>query len=794
MADKVNQEIINQLAASIANDTGNMHQDELDQISSSFDKTLNDALKAFNSSTFDDDGFIKRMRGIELDGGKDKDMVRNVLNGAISSYAGADAINQSELLLRRDLENICTQMPEMHDVIYIVRDAIIECNVATGEVSRDLVFENRTISVESLETQAKELETRHNLLMAIKNFIVPNTLKSGEMYIQVVPYAKLFAEIEALKDSHSISHKRNYNTTAFRESCPVSLIESCKSHTPKSLYDDNNLKSFMESASSVVKTASSEVAEIAGASSGKGTSKDTVVKEVASSILRSIEVCNGTSPLLAEYGPDCFSEMVFNEYRESEKKRAANNGEDPASHFMEAMNFNQVSDDLFGGIDQDDVSIKGYKDIKGCYIKYLDALRVTPIRIDRRVIGYLYVTTTMDLQNNPANPNGIVDLSYQQYTRDRNMVDNLANMIIRSFDRKMLERNIKLKNEIAEIIMAHKFAEGKLSFIYIPENEVIRIVINEDENGKGHSILEPSMFSARNYLLLTMYNMLYTLNNNTTRVHYVKSSGLNKDYAAQVQRTMRKFQSRRITIDDVYSYTNVLNKIGGIGEMVLPAGRNDYKALETDVIEAVQNPINIEFLEQQRRQAIAGTGVPSLLIINAIDEVDFAKTLEIANTRFLSTVSAYKIDFNNGITKFYQRLMKYSTDMEDEVIQAFKFKFHTIRQPEMNITADMISNFNNIVEAVMSAYYSKSEMEDDKGNPTAKQKHLRRRLAMKYLPQLDFDELDEIIAAVETDYPDDELQQRVSDLNIDEEDLDKIGAKKKKRKKVKDEEDEETSS
>ena len=84
------------------------------------------------------------------------------------------------------------------------------------------------------------------------------------------------------------------------------------------------------------------------------------------------------------------------------------------------------------------------------------------------------------------------------------MVDELANLIIRSFDKKMLEKNVKLKNEIAEIVMAHKFAEGRLSFIYIPEDEITRFVINEDENGRGHSVLEPSLFPARMYLMLSM--------------------------------------------------------------------------------------------------------------------------------------------------------------------------------------------------------------------------------------------------------------------------------------------------
>lgn len=772
MPDNITKTIIDPLASSIADDVGNMHEDEIELISSTFDKTLADALKVFNSNAFDDDGFIKKMRDLEFGDKKDKEVMKNVLNSIRSDYVNVETLNQSELLLRRDMENICTQMPEMRDVVNVIRDAIIECNVSTGQVSRSLVFENHE-NDEAYQTQVKEIEKQHDLLTAIKNFIIPKALRHGEMYIHVVPYAKLFAELESLHDSKQLKSKKSSGNMRFKESIPNDILNGFKPH--KTLLDDRHVKTLMESTSYYTRIDSSDEYKIEAGSGKSETRKsineDSVVKSQLSSLLSNIEICNGSSVLMEEMGYEGFKQFLLKQYSESVTNSAKSS---PDKHFLESLSFNKVNNGLFGNIDQDVVDIKEYSDIKGCYIKYLDGLRIVPIRMDRRVIGYFYVSTTMDLQTNASQPNGIVDLSYQHYTQDKNLVDNLANMIIQEFDKSFLDKNIKLKGEIAEIIMAHKFSEGKLSFIYIPENEVIRITINEDENGKGHSVLEPTMFPARMYLLLTMYNMLYTLNNNTTRIHYLRSSGLNKDYAAQIQRKMRKFQSRRITIDDIYSYSGVLNKVGGMGEMVLPSGRNDYKALETDTIPAVDNPINMEFLEQKRREAISGTGVPHLMMINAIDEADFAKTLEMANTRFSSTVSSYKIDSNKGLTKLYQLLMKFSTNLEADEIQSFRFQFNTIKQQELVITAEMISNFNSMCEMVASIFYKKSDMEDKDGNPTAKQMHLRRELAKEYLPQLDFDNLEKIIERVDVDSNDDTLQDRANAANISKEDLSEV--------------------
>lgn len=764
------EDFINRLSDEITSDVGNMHDDDLESITAEFSKTLDDALKAFNSSTFDDNGFIKRIRDLDLDDKKDKDLVANVLNTLATDYVNAEALNQSELLLRRDISNICRQMPEMRDVIYVIRDSIIECNVSTGEVSRTFSFKNRTSDQTANEAKVTDIEEKHDLLMAIKNFIVPNTLRNGEMYIHVVPYAKLFAELEAMNAKDPTKH--HSFGEAFHESVPADLLSSFNYQgTP--LTSDKNIKILTEAADQMTKVDTGDIAKIS--KSSQSVSTDSVNRDGVKHLLENIRVYNGSSEMMAEFGPDGFRDLILKEYSEYKSGRPTRNGNDPLTHFQEAMsdNYNTISNhDSLKGIEQDDVDIKNYSDIKGCYIRYLDSLRMIPIRMDKRIIGYYYISTTMDLSTASAKQNGIVDLSFQNYTRDRNMVDKLADMIIESFDKKMLERNIKLKNEIVEIIMAHKFSEGRLSFVYIPEDEVVRLVINEDENGKGHSAIEPSLFPARIYMMLTLYNVLYILNNNTTRVHYLKSSGLNKNYAAQIQRTMRKFQARRISIDDIYSYTNVLNKVGGMGEMVLPSGRNDYKALETDTIQAVENPINMEFLEQQRREAISGTGVPHMMMMNSIDEVDFAKTLEMANTRFLSTISAYKIDFNRGLTKLYQRIIKYETDIEPTEVQSFTFKFNASKQQELNITADMISNFDALVDLVGSIYYKKSELEDAEGNPSLIKKNLRKELAKKYMPQLDFDELEQIIDATNIASTDDQLQDTANEVEINQQDID----------------------
>lgn len=737
--------IINKLSDEIAKDVNNLDKDQIDSIYNQFTNQLHKVLGKFNSSIFDQDGFLQRIENIDLGDKQNQDILRNVLNKVRVDYADVQSLNRSEILIKRDLENLCFQMPALKKAISIITDAIIESNTSTGDISRTYAFENNKSEIN--DSKVFEIERNYDLFNAIKNYIIPRTLISGETYVLVTPYSKLFAELQSIHDKRYIE-KQNHR-----------LAES------HSLYNEKNLKIMMESVSPSTKTDSTDSIKIEMNANNGMTDKtvENISKETMKSILENISVVNSSSLLLEELGEEGLKEFLRSEMK----------GKKPSEKLItEAELFDGLIDnrDLYA----DDKDLNKYKDIKGCYIKYLNGLQIVPIRLDRKIIGYYYITTSMDLAINPAQPTGVVDLSFQHYTKDKNLLENLSKLIIQAFDKQMLEKNIRLKNEIAEIVMAHKFANGRLSFVFIPENEVARFAVNEDEEGKGHSVIEPALFNGRLYTMLLLYNMLYILNNTPTRIHYLKSSGLNKDYSSQIQKVMRKFQSRRITIDDIYSYSGVLNKVGGMGEMILPTGRGDYKAIETDTIPGATQPIELEFLDRLKKDTIASTIIPYNLLADNIDNIDFAISAKMSNAYFNSGVASLKINFNKGITRFYQMIFSNSTDLDDIVISSFKFKFNTAKHQDLVVSNEMIQNFNTLVETISSVYFKDSELKDANGNPSKKMVVLKRKLAEKYLPQLGFESLEELIDEVNQETIEDDLNQTVNKTEISEDDFSEL--------------------
>lgn len=741
MEDKV----INQLSDEIAKDVNNLDRDQIDSIYSQFTDQLHKVLGKFNSSIFDQDGFLQRIENIDLGDRQNQDILRNVLNKVRVDYADVQSLNRSEILIKRDLENLCFQMPALKKAISIITDAIIESNTSTGDISRTYTFENNKSEIN--DSKVFEIERNYDLFNAIKNYIIPRTLISGETYVLVTPYSKLFAELQSIHDKRYIQ-KQNRK-----------LVES------HSLYNEKNLKIMMESVSPSTKTDSTDSIKIEMNTSNGVPDKtvENISKETMKAILENISVVNGSSLLLEELGEEGLKQFLRNEMKSKQPSHKV---------LAEAQLFDGLIDnrDLYA----DDQDLNQYKDIKGCYIKYLNGLQIVPIRLDRKIIGYYYITTSMDLAINPAQPTGVVDLSFQHYTKDKNLLENLSKLIIQAFDKQMLEKNIRLKNEIAEIVMAHKFANGRLSFVYIPENEVARFAVNEDEDGKGHSVIEPALFNGRLYTMLLLYNMLYILNNTPTRIHYLKSSGLNKDYSSQIQKVMRKFQSRRITIDDIYSYSGVLNKVGGMGEMILPTGRGDYKAIETDTIPGATQPIELEFLDRLKKDTIASTIIPYNLLADNIDNIDFAISAKMSNAYFNSGVSSLKINFNKGITHFYQMIFSNATDLDDIVISSFKFKFNSAKHQDLVVSSEMIQNFQTLVDTIGSIYFKETELKDANGNPSKKMIVLKRKLAEKYLPQLGFESLEELIDSVNQETIEDDLNQTVNKTEISEDDFSEL--------------------
>jgi hypothetical protein len=295
---------------------------------------------------------------------------------------------------------------------------------------------------------------------------------------------------------------------------------------------------------------------------------------------------------------------------------------------------------------------------------------------------------------------------------------------------------------------AHKFNEAMMRFIYIPAEHVCQCTINEDGAGKGHSMLEGGLVTARMYMFLKLYSLLFQINNSAIRVYNLRSSGIDKNYKQFVQQTMRKFAARRVTTNDIFNYRSSMTKVSGGSELIMPTGANNEPPINIETIPASEAPINNEFMDNLRAEAINSTPVPAIMVQNGgVTEIEFSKETELANTRFTSFISSCKIDFNRDITRLYRVILRWETDIDPEILQDLKFMFRMPSAKTLSITADMISNFEAFYELMSKVLMTKEEQngggdQEDPQSPIMRE--FKKGLIAKYLPSIDVEECEKI--------------------------------------------------
>lgn len=158
----------------------------------------------------------------------------------------------------------------------------------------------------------------------------------------------------------------------------------------------------------------------------------------------------------------------------------------------------------------------------------------------------------------------------------------------------------------------------------------------------------------------------------------------------------------------MFSYTTLINKVGNGNELNIPVGRSNERPIETEILQGQEIQLNSELLEMLKNSYILATGVPQA-ILNYLNEAEFAKVVEQNNSKMNGRVIGYQIDFNTPITKMYKKIMKYATNIDESVIENFKFTFQPPKITSGNTKAEAIQTFQTYSEFIKSIMYDKED-------------------------------------------------------------------------------------
>ncbi len=706
---------------------------DIDSLDAEFEKLVNNEIKSMTDRTNGDpSSFLEKLFNDGLI--RDNQYVSNIEQIFRQNQTQAQSLlseaYRNKLIKRADIAEVTSQLNELREAILVTRDAIVSSDVVDGHMSRTLSIHN-TSTTESTNYQSiiEKMEEHFKLQSKIKNYIVPKALEQGEYYAYIIPYAKVFEDFMKVK-----SQGKYADTPTFtHESGAVTIMESAisditDSSTTKPDAARKNIVDELFNAlpQSVVKESGVDSLEI---------------KKSLGSILDNISVCNESVPLsiLEEGASSC--DMILRQYMTE-----ADN-EMPSLKNAKRSSFEVINDIDTSGIHGLEGSDKGSKestlkfdDSKECYFKLIDSMHIIPIKVMTKTIGYYYVQE--DILNVASDSNYFLGYNGE---REQSVVSMIASKIVKAFDKKFLEDNQNFKELIVEAIEYFNLNERKIRFQYIPAEYIVPFKINEDEDGNGTSVVEPALFYAKLYLLLLLFKMVSIVSSsNDTKVHYIRNSGIDKNVANAIQAIARKMQSRQINLTDMFSYTTLVNKVGNGNDLFIPLGRNDSKGIETEILSGQDVQLNTELMELLRNGYISATGVPAV-ILNNINEADFAKTLELGNTRFQSRVVSLQLDFNDGLTELYRKLLRWTTTLPESAISNFHFEFQPPKYSQSQVKNDLLGSFQTEIDFAASICFNQAEIEDNvNGGSSPLMREFKALYAEEKLPMMNVKRIKEL--------------------------------------------------
>lgn len=759
--NQVEKDLIAPLMKEVTGEDIAVHKDDIVN-------TITDILHEYNLDTRY--SFIEKIAMMKMPGEKDGKIDMSDLPSELRDAAFLPVNTIADIALRQDLDLVISQIPEWFTALQITRDAICESDVVDGTLARDIKFNRSKLSDNEQETvisKIEEVEERLELHSIIKNHMVFNTLEYGEGYIYCIPYAKVFSDLYKYRntntknggninmdmmDTSSILNGYGYGESAVEISLNDTIVNDA---TAKSVYKKNGKKRkpsvFTEAEIMEIdpQFRTRILNEDGSVNHKMEDERDKVVDEFFEQIAKNITYVEKdiALPVIEESAHDLRA-VYHTKYNDQEGYV-----QEVDNVFQRVMNNSQMY--MEDGEEENPHGIsKEFTNIKGVYLRILPATKLIPIRVDRNVIGYYYISDyTRPEEAGQRRNSGLTgytlrspSVGFDTFAPDRMFCEKLASKIINNFNLKFMRDNLALHEQIVSILQAHKFNDAMMRFIFIPAEHVVQCAINKDGIGKGHSMLEPGLVTARMYMFLKLYSILYQVNNSQVRVYNLRMSGLDKDYREMVKETMRKFAARRVTVNDIFNYRSSMTKVSGGSELVMPLGAGDQAPITFDNIPAAEAPINNDLLEQLKNESINATPVPSLWVqTGGESQIEFAKETELANTRFNTMISSYKIDLNHDITKLYRKIMAWETDIDPEIIRDMKFILRMPTAKTLNVTVEMVNNFNALVEVAVPIFLKPDEIADENDKPTDTAREFKKLLLHEYIPQIDIDHFEELV-------------------------------------------------
>ena len=604
-----------------------------------------------------------------------------------------------------DLRIITEYLYELEEAVTTMRDNIISADDLVTMISRELTFDNiDNLSTKSTEIDAiQNLENKYKTKERLKNIIIPKLLTYGNFFVYSIPYKDVFAQFEYKKKYETSKGILRYGTKESSTSEDYFNHPVLESVLPTQTVttEGAGARTYAPIIESITNKYNSLIKE---SDTLKAISKADVESDLRG-ILEGIDICNDDElPFMEDTNILTMSDsQVRDEALKAYRKASKPNMSVPPF----AKDSGYASDSVLDTGEPDEESRNEYKDIPGVFIKLYEPDRIIPVYVMDSVIGYYALYETYGevrnsiLLNSSLNRTNLAFAQTKKKELDDDVISVIADAICNSIDKKYVASNPQFRELIVNAISYQDFYRKKFKVQFIPVNYMTHFKINEDpDSHMGVSVLNKSLWYAKLYLSILLFKIITILTkSNDMRVYYIRNAGINKNMVNRVQEIARSIKDRQISFNDLASIQTIFSKVGTYKEAFIPMGKSGERNIEFEIVSGQDVQLNTDLMEMLRKGMINNSGVPAV-ILSYMEEADFARTLTMQHTKYLSRIISLQTEIETCVTDWYKKLMTFDSDINDDLIEHFKFIFSRPKSLNAQDMSELISNAQSLTEFI----------------------------------------------------------------------------------------------
>jgi hypothetical protein len=173
---------------------------------------------------------------------------------------------------------------------------------------------------------------------------------------------------------------------------------------------------------------------------------------------------------------------------------------------------------------------------------------------------------------------------------------------------------------------------------------------------KVPSVYAKIVFFAKLYLAVLNNSLLIKLGrSHDKRVFYI-ASGPDADYEQAISTVIQNIKSKEYKMSNINDISTILsNSPGQFDDYFIPMTSGGDRPIEIDSLQGMNSDDNDNFLNDLKGSMLSGMNVPKSLI-DAMAEVDYARTLSAQNSQFVRGVIFYQKLFTEPFTRMIRKL------------------------------------------------------------------------------------------------------------------------------------------